>query len=151
VDRSESALQFIETWMDPDELKQLAANAGRAGQERVTWGAEIKLFALLPTAQPGTCEHDVWQSIHALEAALKAERGKTIRLTRTRQKIARVGEWQTVHDLVNGKPSDGFDMLIERGMPEPTFEVVALCHPDCFDDATRRAAETRLAAAEAVA
>ena len=69
----------------------------------------------------------------------------TIRLARTRQKIARVGEWQTVHDLVNGKTSEGFDMLIERRMPELTFEAVALRHTDRFDEATRRAAERRLA------
>lgn len=141
------ALHLVETCTDPDKLKQLAENARRSGEEKVARAAERKLFAILPAAQPGTLEHDVWQSIHALEAALKSERGKTIRLARTRQKIARAGEWQTVHDLVNGRPSEGFDMLIERGMPELTFEAVALRHPDRFDESTRSAAEARLAGA----
>lgn len=143
-DQRSRALRTVESCTEPDKLEKIARNARRLGEQEVARAAELKLFALLPSAETGTLEHDVWQSIHALEAALKSERGKTIRLARTRQKIARVGEWQTVHDLVNGRPSDGFDMLIDRDMPRLTFEAVALRHPDRFDEPTLEAAATRL-------
>ena len=51
---------------------------------------------------------------------------------------------QTVADLVLGKVSDGFFMLLERGMPEYTFECVALRHSEKFDAEVIKSAESRL-------
>ncbi|WP_454886371.1 hypothetical protein [Sphingomonas oryzagri] len=85
------------------------------------------------------------QSIHALEGTLTLERAKTTRLGRTRQKIARVGELETIKDLILGvKPSEGFFMLVDRQMTNLTFEAVALRHPDRFDKAVIDAATARL-------
>lgn len=127
------ALARIEKCSDPADLKRIYANASKLGNEIVAEAAQRKRFAVMPAAEPGTFEHDVWQSIYALEAALSDERGKTIRLARTRQKIARDGELVTVRDLIM-KPaaSEGYHMLIERGWPELAFESVALRHPDKF-------------------
>jgi hypothetical protein len=104
----------------------------------------LRLYEVQPSEKKGTLEYDVWQSIYALEGELSHERGKTTRLSRTRQKIARHGEQGTVTDLVLGKVSDGFRMLVERDMPRLTFEAVALRHPDRFDSAVILAAEERL-------
>jgi len=76
-----------------------------------------RLYEVSPAAQAGTLEHAVWRSIYALEDALTEERGKTTRLARTRQKIAREGEAKTVADLVTKSASDGYRMLMERGWP----------------------------------
>jgi len=139
------AFQTIEGCADPKSLRQIAANARSRGELAVARAADLHLYAILPSEAPGTFEHDVWQSIHALEGTLSAERAKTTRLGRTRQKIARVGEFETIENLILGaKPSEGFFMLIERQMGELTFEAVALRHPDRFNEAVLFAAAARL-------
>jgi len=125
----------------------MVENARRHGATEVERAALLRLYAVLPSAQPGTIEHDVWQSIFALESALKAERGKTILLSRTRQKIGRDGERGTVADLVTGKASSGFGMLVDRHMGKLTFEAVALRHPELFGPDVLTAARCRLSAA----
>jgi hypothetical protein len=145
VDLTRRALERIAQCNDPKDLRRMADNAKTAGNDEVREAALRKLYAVSPAAQPGTLEHDVWQSIFALEGALKDERGKTILLSRTRQKIARDGEVVTVADLVIKPPSDGYRMLLDRGWPELTFEAVALRHPDRFDPVVLDAASKRLA------
>jgi len=143
------ALELIAGCDDPDKLKRMAANARRLGEAEIERAASLRLYTVLPSAEPGTLEHDVWRSIHALEGALKDERGRTTLLGRTRQKIARDGERRTVADLVRGKASDGFRMLMDRGMVDHTFEAVALRHQTLFEDEVISAAADRLRAAGA--
>lgn len=140
------ALALVAACDDPDKLKRMAANARRLGETDIERAALLRLYTVLPSAEPGTLEHDVWRSIHALEGALKDERGRTTLLGRTRQKIARDGEQRTVADLVRGKASDGFRMLMDREMIDYTFEAVALRHQDVFDDEVVSAAADRLRA-----
>lgn len=146
VDPRQRAIAFVERCSDDKKLTQMAKNAADQGDLALEKIVLLKLYSIMPKAEPGTVEHDVWQSIHALEGALKQERQKTIRLSRTRQKIARDGEIKTVRDLVTGKPSEGFAMLIERGMPERTFEALTLRHPDIFSEEVRQHAKDRLSA-----
>lgn len=150
-DLKRRALERIERSGNPSELRKIADNANRLGNIEVERAAMRKLYAVSPDAEPGTLEHDVWQSIYALEDALKDERGKTTLLSRTRQKIARDGELVTVADLVRKPPSEGYRMLIERGWPELTFEAVALRHPDRFDPAILTAAKGRLKSSGVIA
>ena len=100
---------------------------------------------MLPCTQPGTLEHEVWKSIYPREHSLSTERGRTTGLQRTRNSIADNGEVRTVAALLlKKKPSDGFAMLIDRGMPELTFEALALRHPTRFSDVELEAARARL-------
>ena len=140
------ALALIADCDDPEKLRRIAANARRLGEDGIDRAASLKLYTVLPFAEPGTLEHDVWRSIHALEGALKDERGRTTLLGRTRQKIARDGELRTVADLVRGKTSDGFRMLMDREMVDHTFEAVALRHRALFEDEVILAASDRLLA-----
>jgi len=143
---STKALAFIAACNDPKKLRQIAMNAATAGNIDVERAASLRLYHVLPAEEPGTLEHDVWQSIHALEHALTSERGKTTLLARTRQKIKKVGEQQTVSGLLlSGKPSEGFRMLLDRAMPERTFEAVSLRHPDKFGEEELSVAQARLA------
>lgn len=141
---TQRSLDYIASCGDPEKLRQLAANAHTQGNEAVREAARRRLYQVLPSERPGTVEYDVWQSIHALEDTLTHERGKTVRLNRTRQKIKRDKEIQTVADLVLKRASEGFHMLVERNLPELTFEAVAIRHPEAFDQRVREAAAARL-------
>ena len=143
-DLTRRALARIARSNDPKELRKMADNAGNAENHIVKEAALRKLYEVRPSAEVGTLEHAVWQSIFALEDALTEERGKTTRLAGTRQKIAREGELQTVADLVKKSASEGYRMLIERGWPELTFEYVALQFPGRFAPHILGAAEARL-------
>lgn len=144
---ADRALKLVEQCVDPQSLRQIAFNARREGMAEVARAADLRLYDILPSEKPGTLEHDVWRSIHALEDTLTKERGKTTRLGRTRPKIARVGVLETIKDLIMRKePSEGFHMLLERQMAELTFEAVALRHADRFETTVLNAAEQRLRA-----
>lgn len=138
-------LTFIAACGDVKKLRQIAKNADEKGELELAQAARLKLYSILPGEEPNTIQYDVWQSIFALEDVLKQERGKTVLLSRTRQKIGRQGVVQCVADLVLGSASDGFRMLQERSMLQLSFEAIALKYPDQFDDRVLGAAKRRLA------
>jgi len=137
-------LEFVATCGDAKKLRQLAQNADQKGEAELAKAARLKLYSILPGEEPGTIEYAVWQSVYALEDVLKQERGKTILLSRTRQKIGRQGVTQCVADLVLGSASEGFKMLQERGMLELSFENIALQFLDKFEERVLDAARRRL-------
>jgi hypothetical protein len=138
-------LNLIENCHDPDKLRSWIRNAREKGETAIAEAAFRRLVAILPQEKPGSIEHDLWQTIHAFELILSDERGKTTRLARTRQKVARVGEIQTLKDwALSSKSTEGFQMLLDRGMPELTGEAVVLRHPDSFEEEVVAAAKRRL-------
>jgi hypothetical protein len=138
-------LGLIENCQDPNKLRTWISNARKGGETGVADAAFKRLISLLPKERPGTVKHDFWQTIHAFEHVLSQERGKTTRLSRTRQKVARVGEIQTLKDwALDNKVTDGFTMLIERNMPELTGEAIILRHSKQFDVNVVTAAKRRL-------
>ena len=115
-------LHNIENCDDPAKLQQYMKNARQRGATDVYDAAFERLISVQPSAQVGTVAHDVWRTIYAFEELLKEERGKTVRLSRTRQKIQRDGEVKTVTDLtLKAAPSDGFHILKDRGFSSSTL------------------------------
>lgn len=144
-----NALALINSESEPNKLRDWIRNARRQSSAAVERAAFARLCVIQPEANPGTVEHDVWQSIFALEEMFRQERGVTTRLTRTRQKIARDGEAKTASDLtLKRDPAPGFKELISRNHPELTFEAVVLRHPKTFDQEVLVAARARLQEAE---
>ena len=148
--RDSAALARVETMDDPDKLRNLMANAERMGVMPVR-DAAFRRLAVVQTeeaksdAEPGSVEYDFWQTIFAFEQLLKDERGKAVRLTKTRTKVTRNGVVKALSDFADVTADlSGFDTLMARGMPELTGEAVILRHPDDFDEATRDAAKARL-------
>lgn len=141
-------LAAISNCDDSNMLKTWIKNAHDRAAPDVEDAAFRKLIAIVPSGEPGTLEHDFWQMVNALEFTLQDERGKTTRLSRTRQKAVRVGVERTLKDwALAAEETEGFTRLIERGMPELTGEAIVLSHPDTFDETVRAAAQTRLEAA----
>ncbi|WP_431016385.1 hypothetical protein [Bradyrhizobium pachyrhizi] len=138
-------LALIAASEDVNKLRTWIANARKEKQQDIEEAAFRRLIEILPKEAPGTVEHDFWRTIHAFEHMLTVERGKTTRLARTRQKVARVGEIDTLRDWAMGtKSTDGFTMIIERNMPELTGEAIVLRHGDLFDATVVSAAKKRL-------
>lgn len=138
-------LASIAASTDADQLRRFRENAQKKGVTVVADAAFRRLIEILPEQAPGSIEHDFWMTIHAFEEVLRDERGRTVRLSRTRQKIGRVGVKQTLIDFATSKaPTDGFNMLIERGLPELTGEALVLKHSESFDPEVQAAAKQRL-------
>ena len=143
-----AALRAIEDMEDPIRLKQMMKNAEDKGIGEVRDAAFIKLVNVLPEEKGEPFVFDAWKSIHALEEMETHDRGKTVRLSRTRQKIGRDGVRKTLADLAGATQSTkGFDMLIDRDLPELTFEAILLKHPGEFDEVTKTKAAERLRSA----
>ena len=141
-------LQNIERCSDPEKLRTWITNLRNAGANEIAEAAFRRLVFLLPKEKPGTVEHDFWQMIHAFEHVLSEENGKTTRLSRTRQKVDRVGEVQTLKDwALNTENTRGFNMLLERNMAELTGEAIVLRHADSFPNEVIVGARSRLEAA----
>jgi len=138
-------LSLIGTCDDPGKLRSWHVNARKAGRQDVADAAFRRLITILPEEKPGTVEHDFWQTVHAFEHILKEERGKTVRLSRTRQMVARVGVVAALESWAKRTAdTDGFTMLMERGMPELTGEAIVLRHAERFEPDVVTAARDRL-------
>lgn len=140
-------LAFIAKATDAEELRRLVASAKRLNAKPVEEAAFRKLITLGIEHDTGSVEHDFWRTVNAFEADLKEERGKTVRLSRTRQKVAKDGVIKTLTDWALGHPTDGFNMLIERDMPELLGEAIVLRHADDFEPHVVEAARSRLSSA----
>lgn len=130
---------------DAGQIRRIRNNARRLGVPSVEGAAFRRLVEILAQHAPGSIEQDFWQTIHAFEEILSDDRGKTVRLSRTRQKVARVGVKQTLIDLAMKKtPTTGFEMLIELGHGDLTGEALILKHGHTFDADVQGAARRRL-------
>ena len=96
--------------------------------------------------------HYLWRAVdHEGEVLETGERGKTIRLSRTRQKIAREGVQKTLADLtLQSAPSEGYFLLRDRNMLDLSAEAVVLRFPNQFGEKVLQAARVRLEADDGV-
>jgi hypothetical protein len=137
---------------DEQKLRNWIENASKRGATDVADAAFKRLVAILPQEEPGSLEWDFWRTIHAFELILSNERERTMRLSRTRQKVGRVGVVQTLIDwALDDKETKGFAMLFERNMLDLTGEAIILRHPTRFEVPVRDAAARRLERAAATA
>lgn len=143
------ALARILKLVDPKNLRAMLLDARKRGSNVVEQAAYEKLCAVRisekTNAEPGTVEHDVWRSFVETEELLSEKRGRTVRLSRTRQMILRHGATSTVIKIVLRKDSStGFGDLMDLERPDPLFEAIALRHSDGFDAETRAVCAKRL-------
>jgi hypothetical protein len=142
-------LDIIATCSDVEKLKNWISNAAREGAIGVEDAARRRLIEISAASNiEGPNDGmviDFWKSITALEFALSDERGKTIRLSRTRQKIARVGVEKTLADLaMQSNPSEGYFLLRDRNLLDMSAEAVVLRFANRFEPDVVHAAQHRL-------
>ena len=143
-DNLDRMLKFVDTCDDPQQLRTLEKNARDRGATDLAEVAFRRLVKILPSERPGTVEHEFWRTVHSFEEVLSEERGRTTRLSRTRQKVNRVGVRQTLIDWALSKTeSEGYTMLLERGLPELAGEAIILRHQDRFEAEVVKAAQAR--------
>lgn len=130
---------------DVKKLRALIANAKRLGRSDVVLRAQIRIAELAGLASVDPIEAAFWRAVTITEEFLSEQRGKTTRLSRTRQKHQRVGARQCLIDWANDpKPTEGFKLLIEEGKPELTGEGIVLKYACEFDAETVCAAQRKL-------
>ena len=138
-------LEFVASCDDPAKLRTIIENARARGGSELAEAALRRLVSILPSENPGTLEYDFWRTIHTFEHVLTEENGRTTRLSRTRQKVNRVGVSQTLIDwALDTKKTEGFRMLLDRDMAELTGEAIVLRHPKEFDPDVVAAARDKL-------
>jgi hypothetical protein len=131
---------------DKEKLRNWIANAKRHKRDDIYQAAFRQLCRIEGRNIDDPLEAEFAVVMRALEEALSEESGKTKRLTRTRQKLNRVGVRQTLADLaMKSSPSTGFLKLVEFGMArELSAEALVLKYETEFEPAVAAAAKKRL-------
>ena len=130
---------------DPKLVRNLLENAKKRGRADIVLRCQVRLAHLEGAKYNSQVEREFWTAVSAAEELASARNGKTTRLSRTRQKAARVGFKQCLEDWAFHKgTTDGFDLLVEGGYPELTGEAIVFRHPDEFSEAAVQAAKNRL-------
>src|SRR5690349_10310376 len=129
---------------DSDKLKNWMKNAKRLGRDDVYQIAFRQLCRVEGRNIDDPLEAEFAMVMRALEQALTEEAGKTKRLSRTRQKLDRVGVRQTLADLaLRPKPSLGFLKLVEFRMADMSAEALILKYRNEFEQHVVSAATNR--------
>jgi hypothetical protein len=130
---------------DRDKLRNWMTNAKRLGRDDVYRAALRQLCKVEGRNIDDPLESDFAIVMRALEEALTQEAGKTKRLSRTRQKLGRVGVRRTLADLaLKPKPSLGFVKLVEFNMADMSAEALILKYRNEFEPHVVDAAINRL-------
>ena len=125
------ALPNLANEWDKTKLRNWMDNARRLGREDVYRAALRQLCRVEGRNIDDPLESEFAVVMRALEEAMTEEAGRTKRLNRTRQKLARVGVRQTLADLaLKPQPSLGFIKLVEFGMVDMSAESLIMKYRD---------------------
>ncbi|MBX3577772.1 MAG: hypothetical protein KF723_11215 [Rhizobiaceae bacterium] len=134
------------TMTDAAKIRVLSDNARRQGREDIVLACRLRIAELAGQQFQEVLEREYWTALTAAEEFKTEENGKTTRLSRTRQKYARVGARQVIEDLAaSPKITDGFRVLVSNGRPDLTFEGVVLRHSSLFTGPVIEASRHKLA------
>ena len=129
---------------DPKGLRNLMANARRLEREDIYWLAFKRLCSLEGTNIDEPLERDFYDVLNAYEELLTEKNGRTTKASRTRQKLKNKGVRQCLIDWAVGPPTDGFHLLIQKGLAELTAEYLVVKYAAQFPADAVEAARSRL-------
>jgi len=132
----------------PKECRIVMARAKNKGLNDVYTAAFRRHCQLVGNANddPADClVRDFYETLCAYEQLLTEKNGKTTSASRTRQKIANKGIPQSLIEWTRGKvETNGFNLLIDAGLPEYTGEYLVMKYADRFPEDVVALARTRL-------
>ena len=137
-------LSKIAQMTDRAGLRNLMDNAKRLGRDDIYWAAFKRSCALEGIVHDDPLTRDFYNVLNAYEGLLTQKHGRTTKATRTRQKLARAGVEQCLIDWALGSPTEGFKLLIEKGLPELTAEFLVVKYETRFPEGAVKAARERL-------
>ena len=129
---------------DKEALRNLMQNARRLDRDDIYWQAFRRLCSLEGMIYGDPLERDFYDVLNAYEELLTLKHGRTTKASRTRQKLANKGVEQCLIDWALGAPTDGFKLLIEKGLPELTAEYLVVKYKKRFPQRAVEAARRRL-------
>src|SRR5215207_5267371 len=86
------------TISDPKLLRNLMKNAEKAGRPDLVLQCQIRVAQVAGQAYDDQLEREFWIAVAAAEEIATQKNGRTTRLSRTRQKVKRVGVIQCLID-----------------------------------------------------
>lgn len=134
---------------DKTGLRNLMDNARQLDRDDVYWRAFRRLCSLEGMQYDDPLERDFYDVLNAYEELLTLKHGRTTKATRTRQKLVNKGVEQCLIDWALGPPTDGFKLLIDKGLPELTAEFLVVKYETRFPPPAVEAARKRLSEAGA--
>lgn len=133
------------TLSDVKLIRNLLQNAKKKGRDDLVLKCQVRLAHLEGAKYDSALEREFWAAVVVAEELATMKNGKTTRLTRTRQKVDRVGIKKCLEDWAFHKgTTTGFDLLVEGGHSELTGEAIVVRHALEFSDAAVAAARKRL-------
>jgi hypothetical protein len=124
------------TLKTPEECRTVMERALAQGKQELYAAAFRQLCRLSGSTYDDPSDPLIgaaFEAVAAYEQTLKEKHGKRVPASRTRQKIANKGVYQSLVEwskLRGNRP--GFHALIEAGLPEFTFEAVIVRFSDRF-------------------
>ena len=135
----------VSDYTTASELRSLMDNAKRLGRQDVWNDAFRRLCHLQGLDQSDPLHCAFYQTLAAYEQLLTEKNGRNTPASRTRQKLRNKGVVQCLEDwAVSRVPTDGYNLLIQQGMPELTGEYIVLRYPNRFSERAQVAARDRL-------
>ena len=119
---------------DPAGLRNLMNNARRLSREEIYMHAFKRLCELEGLNLGDPLEREFYQVLNAYEELLTEKNGRTTKANRTRQKLRNKGVKQCLIDWATGNATGGFELLVDKGLPELTAEYLVVRYGDRFDD-----------------
>jgi hypothetical protein len=129
---------------DAKGLRNLMENARRLGRDDIYWLAFRRLCSLEGMNFDDPLERDFYDVLNAYEELLTEKNGRTTKASRTRQKLKNKGVTQCLVDWAMGPPTEGFKLLVEKGLPELTAEYLVVKYETRFPLTAVEAVKERL-------
>jgi len=135
----------IADYTAPEDLRTLMANARRLGRDDVWRDAFRRLCLLEGADQSDPLHRGFYEMLAAYEHLLSERNGRATRATPTRLKARTKGVVHVLEEWVTSKaPTETYELLVAKGMPELTGEHLVLKHPEQFSPEAVAAAKARV-------